>query len=211
MDFAFLADCRRLLAARACASQHEERHRAACLALCEAGPQVIRRDHFAPGHFTASAFVADPSLQRLLLVRHRKLQRWLQPGGHIEAADADPRAAARREAAEECDLRPDQLDDCAPLGATLLDIDVHDIPAIGSEPAHQHFDLRFLFTSALEVRSSSDPGILALRWWPLDGLEGALLAAGEPLDSSVARAAASIRGLRHRGGRPDRSVREKDL
>ena len=95
------------------------------------------------GHVTASAIVARPSRDGFLLVFHRKLDRWLQSGGHVEPDDASVFAAAIREAREETGV--DGFD--APLGDAILDLDVHPIPAFGSEPAHVHYDVRFLLTS----------------------------------------------------------------
>ena len=59
------------------------------------------RDRFVPGHFTASGFVVSPDGSSLLLIHHRRLDRWLQPGGHIDPEDASPIAAAAREVTEE--------------------------------------------------------------------------------------------------------------
>jgi 8-oxo-dGTP pyrophosphatase MutT (NUDIX family) len=116
----------------------------------------------AVGHVTASAFVVDPSGQDTLLVWHRKLGRWLQPGGHCEPdADADTAAAAARELHEETGLTA--RDHCEP-GVGLFDVDIHPIPAHGAEPAHEHFDLRYLF----RVRAGCEtlPN-LSGRWFPL--------------------------------------------
>lgn len=152
------------------------------------------RSHFTPGHFTASAFVLDEALAHTLLVRHRKLQRWLQPGGHIEAdKDGSPHAAAWREVVEECELQGSQLQDWPSMESPrLLDIDIHEIPAYGEEPAHRHYDLRFAVVTArdrqVQAFEGRDPGILALRWWPLAGLGDALRAAGEVVDVSILRA-----------------------
>ncbi|MEN8041330.1 MAG: hypothetical protein ABFR95_07475, partial [Actinomycetota bacterium] len=46
------------------------------------------RSEFEPGHFTASGFVTSPDGEALLLIHHGKLDRWLQPGGHIDPEDA---------------------------------------------------------------------------------------------------------------------------
>ena len=51
--------------------------------------EPFARDHYQPGHFTASAFVLDPDEQAVLLIYHGKLKRWLQPGGHVEERDRD--------------------------------------------------------------------------------------------------------------------------
>ena len=63
------------------------------------------RRRFDPGHFTASAFVLSPDGGSIVMIRHRRLDRWLQPGGHVEAHDRDVKEAARREAIEEAGRR----------------------------------------------------------------------------------------------------------
>jgi 8-oxo-dGTP pyrophosphatase MutT (NUDIX family) len=100
---------------------------------------VLSSDHLTPGHFTASAFVTDPDLERLLLIHHRKLGIWLQPGGHIERGDSTVLAAALREVFEETgvEARP------AVVPAPVFDVDVHRIPQRGATPAHLHYDVRF--------------------------------------------------------------------
>jgi 8-oxo-dGTP pyrophosphatase MutT (NUDIX family) len=99
-----------------------------------------------PGHVTGSAWVVSADRTRVLLVHHRKLDRWLQPGGHADG-EPDPLAVALREAREETGLVR-----LAPLpgeaGRLPLDIDVHPIPARGREPAHLHHDIRFLLVAA---------------------------------------------------------------
>ena len=100
------------------------------------------RRAYEPGHFTASGFVLHPDGDRLLLVHHAKLDRWLQPGGHIDPGDASAIEAARREIAEETgvtDLR--SIDD------GLLDVDIHVFPSRGDQPEHLHYDLRFGFVA----------------------------------------------------------------
>ena len=74
---------------------------------------------------------------RVLLAHHRELERWLQPSGHSDG-DPDTLAVAMREAREESGL------DVRALDNAIFDIDVHRIPARGREPAHFHFDVRFL-------------------------------------------------------------------
>jgi 8-oxo-dGTP pyrophosphatase MutT (NUDIX family) len=129
------------------------------------GGDPFRRDHFQPGHFTASGFVLSPRRDALVLVHHRKLDRWLQPGGHLEASDADIVAAARREIFEETGLA-----ELAQQGDGSFDLDVHALPALGPEPEHEHFDVRFLFvarTPSLQVSAESK----AVRWVPLSEIE----------------------------------------
>jgi 8-oxo-dGTP pyrophosphatase MutT (NUDIX family) len=92
-------------------------------------------------HLTGSAFVVSADGERVLLLYHRKLSRWLQPGGHADAGESAGEVVALREAREETGIRGLALHPAAPRP---LDVDVHDIPARGEEPAHQHLDLRYL-------------------------------------------------------------------
>lgn len=91
----------------------------------------------AEGHVTGSAWVVDATGQKVLLTHHRKLNRWLQMGGHADG-DPDILAVALREVEEESGL-----EEVAPLGTEIFDIDIHLIPARGSEPDHYHYDIRF--------------------------------------------------------------------
>ena len=112
------------------------------------------------GHVTASAVVgreSRPQHYEFLLVFHRKLDRWLQPGGHVEPDDSSVFEAALREAREETGIP----DFAAPLGDAILDLDVHAIPAFGDDPAHSHFDVRFLLTVGNGARPA--PGTA---WFP---------------------------------------------
>jgi 8-oxo-dGTP pyrophosphatase MutT (NUDIX family) len=148
--------------------------------------QPFIRSHFRPGHFTASAFVLAPEGQSLLLIHHVRLSRWLQPGGHIEASDRDLLAAARRELSEEVGI-----DDAALEVPGIFDIDVHTIPSFRAEPAHEHFDVRFLFrakTRALRVSSEAH----AAQWVPLSELDA------RDSDGSVLRVAGKILGSAER-------------
>jgi ADP-ribose pyrophosphatase YjhB (NUDIX family) len=162
----------------------EASHRDRMLALCEVPGDVFSRGHFQPGHFTASAFVLSPDRSALLLILHGKLRRWLQPGGHVDAEDADILAAARREVQEEVGL----LD--LPLAqASLFDLDVHDIPSLKGDPSHAHFDVRFLFQAPdLGFRAGSDAK--AARWVPVSEINQ------EISDRSVMRAVDKLRGAR---------------
>jgi 8-oxo-dGTP pyrophosphatase MutT (NUDIX family) len=115
----------------------EAQHRAAFLELLRTTRQPYSRSQFVPGHITASCYVID-SGGRLLLHHHRRLNRWLQMGGHLEASE-QPLDAALREAAEESGLRDLQL-----ARDGIADLDVHVIPAGRGEPEHRHFDVRYI-------------------------------------------------------------------
>jgi 8-oxo-dGTP pyrophosphatase MutT (NUDIX family) len=91
----------------------------------------------AIGHFTGSAWLVSADGERVLLTHHRKLDRWLQLGGHADG-DSDLAAVALREAEEESGLT-----DLA-VEPEIFDLDRHAIPARGSEPEHWHYDVRFV-------------------------------------------------------------------
>ena len=167
------------------ADDRERTHRDATLQLLDVPGDPFARDHFAPGHVTASAFVLSPDAASLLLILHGKLHRWLQPGGHVDPTDDTVLAAAQREVREEVNL-----DDLAPspLVTGLLDVDVHVIPARKQDPEHRHFDVRFLFQARdWQFRAGSDAH--AGRWVPL--AEVGLLES----DASVLRAVAKLQRL----------------
>ncbi len=103
------------------------------------------------GHITGSAWIVSPDRQQTLLIHHRKLDRWLQPGGHADG-DPDVAAVALREAQEETGLTSLRL--VNPVGAThpeqevaIFDVDIHPIPARADVPEHLHYDIRFLLDS----------------------------------------------------------------
>ena len=146
------------------------------LALLEVPGDCFSRAHFEPGHFTASTFVLSPDRSSLLLILHGKLGLWLQPGGHVDPDDVDILAAARREVAEEVGITA--LD---PVGSGLHDVDIHRIPPLKGEPAHEHFDVRFCFVApSLAFAAGSDAK--AAKWGPLAEVEDA------GTDDSVRRA-----------------------
>ena len=117
-----------------------------------------------PGHITGSAFVFDPATGALLLHHHRKLDRWLQLGGHDEG-EQDAAATALREAHEESGLTRLALE--SPL--RVLDVDVHAIPARTNEPGHLHLDVRFLvLADGAEPLRLDRAESKALAWVPLD-------------------------------------------
>jgi len=107
------------------------------------------------GHLTASAWVLDRTHTHVAMLHHRKLDRWLRPGGHIDDTDTSWRGAARRELEEETGLTRfvAQADD-----EDLFDVDVHAIPARKDERAHLHYDLRFLFVADVDARASAGAG-----------------------------------------------------
>lgn len=109
------------------------------------------------GHFTGSAWLVSGDGERVLLILHRKLGRWLQPGGH---ADGDPELAgvALREAEEETGLT-----DLAVLPG-IFDIDAHEIPARQHEPRHWHYDVRYVVVAKGSETVTMNEESLDLAW-----------------------------------------------
>ncbi len=121
-----------------------------------------------PGHITASAWVVSADHRRVLLTHHRKLDRWLQVGGHADG-DADVLAVAIRETQEESGLR-----DLTVVGDGPLDLDVHAIPARGDEPEHLHHDVRWLLIAAPDQALELSDESHALRWFEHGELDAIL-------------------------------------
>lgn len=169
-----------LLDAAVPADETERAHLERMRAVAALGAPALRRDHYAPGHFTASAFVLSPDGRRIALLFHPKLKRWLQPGGHLEPGDPDVLSATKREIEEEIGIRELQL-----LVDGLFDLDVHQIPASPREPAHLHLDLRYAFRSETERLDGEHEA----RWVPLEAVNEV------ESDASVTRAVAKLRGL----------------
>ena len=93
-----------------------------------------------PLHVTGSTWVVNKARDHVLMMHHKKLNRWFQPGGHADG-DADILRVALRETAEETGL---SVDDVRLLSASVFDVDIHTIPAMNNEPRHEHIDVRFL-------------------------------------------------------------------
>ena len=111
----------------------------------------------AEGHITGSAWLFDLRLERILLTHHRKLNKWLQLGGHADGM-ADILQVAWREAREESGIS-----DLVPLSTEIFDIAVHKIPEYSGVPEHLHYDINFLFRveNSEEYRVSQESNDLA--------------------------------------------------
>jgi 8-oxo-dGTP pyrophosphatase MutT (NUDIX family) len=119
------------------------------------------------GHVTGSAWVVDKTLSRVLLTHHRKLNKWLQLGGHCDG-EYDVLQVAIREAVEESGVF-----DIVPFSSDIFDIDIHAIPeranAAGAiEPAHFHYDVRFILVADDEAPLKVSAESHDLRWLSLD-------------------------------------------
>ncbi len=141
------------------------------------------------GHLTGSAITVSADGSRVLLLHHRKLGLWLQPGGHGDPGETTGDEVALREAFEESGIAGLALHAGAPRP---LDLDVHEIPAFGAEPAHQHLDLRYLVVAPDEARIS--PALAELheiRWFQWDEVKA--LGPDSGLRRALAKAMALVR------------------
>ena len=145
-------------------------------------PRCFERDCWDDGHVTGSAVVLDRSGTAMLMTHHAKLDRWLQLGGHADG-DTDPLAVACREAAEESGLA------VVPRLDEPVDLDIHTIPARGHDPAHFHYDVRFLLQAEGSDRFAATDESLALAWVPLDNV------AAVTRETSILRMVAKSRAL----------------
>ena len=124
-----------------------------------ATPDCFERSH-AAGHITGSAWLLNPAGDKALLTLHRKLGRWLQPGGHADG-DPDTLRVALREAEEESGISG-----IAPVSRDIFDVDIHTIPShsVSGEPEHLHYDVRYLLRAPHErYRISAESRALAWR------------------------------------------------
>lgn len=146
-------------------------------AFAEAHGDCCERSQLS-GHFTGSAWLVSADGRRALLMHHRKLDRWLQPGGHADG-NLDLAQVALREAEEETGLTGLVVE------PAVFDLDRHGIPARGAEPEHWHYDVRFV------VRASNNEAFVlneeshALAWRDV-----AVIAGDTSLDPSLRRLAA---------------------
>ena len=113
------------------------------------------------GHFTSGAWLVSADGTRILMTHHRKLERWLQLGGHADG-DRDMGRVALKEAQEESGLPGLSVDgDMANValkeaqeesglpglsvdGDTIFDLDRHWIPERKDVPGHWHYDVRYV-------------------------------------------------------------------
>ena len=132
----------------------------AILSFVESTPDCAQREHLA-GHLTGSAWVVSRDGSSALLLHHRKLNRWLQPGGHADG-ELDLLSVALREAQEESGLV-----DLVPESSQIFDVDIHEIPARGDVPTHLHYDVRFLFRAQSEALPTRNHESNDVVWIPL--------------------------------------------
>ncbi len=174
------------LAAAAVASPVSKAHRDEIVDFVARHADAAHRTN-AEGHLTGSALVVDGAGERTLLMLHRKLGRWFQPGGHADG-DTNLPGVALREAQEETGI--DDLTVVVPA----IDIDVHRVEPPKEAP-HLHLDTRYLVLAPRGALEQANEESLALRWVTEADLDGLY----PPVDDSTRR-------LVHRGLEVARSL-----
>ena len=115
------------------------------------------------GHFTGSAWIINPDKSKILMTHHKKIGKWLQLGGHADG-DSDLLKVSQREAIEESGIN-----NFVTISNEIFDMDIHEIPPIGSDTKHLHYDIRFLLQADPDKESliiSNESHDVA--WIPLD-------------------------------------------
>lgn len=149
-------------------SPREVLYKEQMLAFFEACPDCFLRS--CPlGHFTASAFLLNREKTHVCLMYHKKLQQWMQLGGHTDG-ESDVLAAAIREAQEESGIHHIE-----PLQEGIFDLDIHLIPEKNKERPHYHYDCRFLLYAPGDNELKKNHESEELLWVPKDESNGLLL------------------------------------
>jgi 8-oxo-dGTP pyrophosphatase MutT (NUDIX family) len=132
------------------------------VALLEDGERPFARERLA-GHFTGAAWLVSADGGRALLTHHRKLDRWLQPGGHADG-DSDLRRVALREAGEESGLTGLSIE------PDIFDLDRHWIPDYRGIPGHWHYDVRYVVRAGRQESFMVSDESHALAWRDIGSL-----------------------------------------
>ncbi|WP_420582563.1 NUDIX hydrolase [Reichenbachiella sp.] len=117
------------------------------------------------GHITASAWVLTSDFNQVALLHHKKLDRWLQPGGHADG-DENVKRVALKELQEETGIT-----DVSLIGDSFFDIDIHSIPQRKDVPEHDHYDIRFAFIANKPEQLKKNEESNEVAWIAIDELE----------------------------------------
>tara|TARA_Y100001968_G_C19091618_1_gene588002 strand:- start:15 stop:551 length:537 start_codon:yes stop_codon:yes gene_type:complete len=91
------------------------------------------------GHFTGSAWIINPQKNKVLLTHHKKLNKWIQLGGHADG-EKNLLSVALREAREESGIKHFTV-----VNNQIFDVDIHPVLNAKRQKSHLHYDIRFLF------------------------------------------------------------------
>lgn len=163
-------DLRNTLAAYTARFPQQTSYVADLLSLIDQDADILSRSEFR-GHATASALLLNHAGQ-ILLIHHNALNRWLQPGGHLDPTDPDPCAGALRELIEETGLEPSLIHPFPRADSCPLWVDRHWIPANPrkNEPRHEHWDFQYLFITSANTFALQAAEVSAYAWQPMHNL-----------------------------------------
>ena len=141
-------------------NEEEERHVSEMIRFITEEADCFERS-LIHGHLTGSAWITDETLSKCVLVHHRKLNRWLQPGGHADG-ETNILEVARKEAIEETGLWNLRSND------RIFDVDIHLIPANSRDAAHFHYDVRIHFIASGDDAVTVSGESHDVAWIPMD-------------------------------------------
>jgi 8-oxo-dGTP pyrophosphatase MutT (NUDIX family) len=128
------------------------------ISFIEAHPDCFERT-CVKGHLTGSSIIYNEDFTKVLLTHHKKLNKWLQLGGHADG-DTDLSQVALKEAQEESGL--ENVEFC--FDKKIIDIDLHLIPKNPKDEQHFHYDVRYCFKTKTPEKIKISHESKELRW-----------------------------------------------
>ena len=125
--------------------EQEIEHKDRIIAFVQDNENCFERE-LETGHITSSSWLLNKDASHAMLLHHKKLDKWFQPGGHADG-DSNILAVAIKEAQEESGIQSIEH-----VSEEIFDVDVHLIPANSKDKEHFHYDIRFL----LQVKSDEE-------------------------------------------------------
>jgi ADP-ribose pyrophosphatase YjhB (NUDIX family) len=137
---------------------------------------LLERTRAHRKHFTVTGYVVNPQRTKLLVIKHKKLGKWLPPGGHLEENEV-PHLGVLREVVEETGIKanlviPEHTIDLEMTGAIDMQIPAPHallyqvIPADKHDQEHIHLDMAFVLEAGEEqVLTHQESEVAAARWW----------------------------------------------
>lgn len=127
--------------------------------------------HWDDGHITASMMIVNLEKTKVLLMFHKKLQKWLQFGWHSDDSP-DVLSTAIREFHEESGIaeEPSILSYSSDMSIPIFDLDIHQIPPdLKWRPDHIHYDIRFLWSITDDtILSMQVDEVDDIRWFDIE-------------------------------------------
>lgn len=151
-------------------------------------PRCYYRDCF-PGHITASSILINQAGDHILMNHHKSLNKWMNFGGHSDG-DEDSLSVAIRETMEEAGVTAFKA-----LSADFVDIDIHSIPENSKkgEPAHYHYDVRYVMQMTGEQQAVISDESLNLKWMTWAEAR-ALTGDNDPFQRYITKAEEMVKG-----------------